>query len=161
MNIAKLICAGLLLVGLSTMAHAELLLGAKTGPMLVKFDAADIDDDPVNAGLMVGYEFGVLFGDLAAEAELTRTVTAGSAVGEDLEVDTQGLYLSFTTAGPLYFKAKVGLMNASIDAGGLSEDEDGETYGIGAGLSLGLFRVELELTSIDDDINFISIGLVY
>ena len=161
MRLRKLVVVTLLLLGFSTSAYAEFLLGVKTGPMLVKFDDADVSDDPTNLGISVGYELGVFVGGLAIEAEFTRSLAAGSVLDNDLEVSTQGVYASFTTAGPLYFKARVGLMDATLDAGGLTEDENGETYGVGVGLSLGLFRIELEYTSIDDDVNFISIGLVY
>ena len=142
-------------------AQADFLFGVKTGPMLVDVEGADVSDDPTNVGVSVGYELGVLIGGLAVEAELTRSLSAGSVAGNDLEISTQGLYASFTTAGPIYLKARVGIMDASVDAGGFSEDEGGETYGLGVGFSLGLFRVELEYTSIDDDVNFISLGLVY
>ena len=142
-------------------AHADLLFGAKAGPMLVSFDNVDTTDDPYNVGLMAGYEFGVLFGGLAIEAELTRSLTEGTVSATDLEVSTQGVYLSFTTAGPFYGKIKAGLMRASLDAGALSEDENGETYGIGAGVSAGLFRVELEYTVVDDGVHFVSIGVVF
>lgn len=155
--------AALLIValGCSNAARADFLYGVKAGPMLISFDDVDVSDDPLNAGLLIGYEFGVLFGDLAIEAEITRTVTAGSVSGIDLEVESQGAYVSFTTAGPIYGKLRAGVMKASIDASGLSEDENGETYGVGAGISLGLFRVELEYTVVDDDVQFVSLGVIF
>ena len=78
-------------------------------------------------------------------------------------MESNGIYISYTTPGPFYFKARGGLMDAKLvtDAAGFAEGESGETYGVGVGLSLGLFRIELEYTAIDDDVDFISVGLVY
>lgn len=144
-------------------AQAEWLFGVKTGPMSVSVDNGDVGDDPVNLGVMIGYELGILAGDLAIEAEITRSTSSGTLNGQDLDVESNGLYLSYTTPGPLYFKVKGGLMDAKLEAAaaGQSEDESGETYGFGVGLSAGLVRIELEYTAIDDDINFISVGVVF
>ena len=52
-------------------------------------------------------------------------------------------------------------MDARLLAGDLSEDEGGETYGLGVGYRMRNFDLELEYTAVDDDVSFISVGLVY
>lgn len=141
--------------------QAEYLLGVKVGTMSVSFDDADTDDNPVNAGLMLGYERRLSAGLLAFEVEITRSLSPGSVVDQDLEVDSQGVYVSFASSGSVYIKGRLGLMDASLSAGGLSEDEGGETYGLAVGYRAARFRAELDYTSIDDDVAFISVGLVY
>lgn len=157
----RLIAAALLMTCLSPAAHADLILGVKSGPMLVSFDEVESDSDPINAGLTFGYQFDTGAGRFGVEAEITRSVAAGKVADTDLEVESQGIYATYATRGPLYFKGKVGIMEASLVAGDLSEDEGGETYGVGVGMRLGLFRVELEYTAIDDDVSFVSVGLIY
>ena len=150
-----------LLFSISSTAHAEFLFGVKTGSMMVDVEGASASSDPSNRGFMLGYELGVLVGDLALEAEFTRSGSAGEVAGQDLEVDTNAIYLTYTTPGPIYFKARGGLMDASVDAGPFSEDESGESFGLGVGFSLGLLRLEAEYTAIDDDIDFVSVGVVF
>lgn len=142
-------------------AQAEFLIGVKTGTMATDVDGANVSDDPSNGGLMLGYELGILAGDVAVEAEFTRSSSAGSVSGQDLEVETNAVYLSYTTPGPFYLKLRGGLMDSSIDAGPFSSDESGEAYGVGVGFSLGLLRLEAEYTAINEDIDFISLGLVF
>lgn len=139
---------------------AEWLVGVKAGPMLVKFDETSADSDPLNAGVLAGYAFDGLLPGLAAELELTRSVSSGTVVGSDLDVNSNGLYAAYRTAGRFYVKGRLGLMAASLD-GDLAEDENGETYGIGAGWRLPRGALELEYTSIDDDVAFVSLGFVY
>jgi len=142
-------------------AHAGALLGVKIGAMSVGFDDASSDEDPVNAGLLLAYEKPLSAGILAFELEVTRTIAAGGVADQDLEVDSQGIYVSFASSGASYIKGRLGLMDASLSAGVLSEDEGGETYGLALGYRASSFRVELDYTSIDDDVAFISLGFVY
>jgi outer membrane immunogenic protein len=150
-----------LLISTTGTAQAELLFGVKSGTMLVDVEGASVSDDPGNGGIMLGYELGILAGDLALEAEFTRSTATGTVSGQDLEVETNGLFLSYTTPGPIYLKVRGGLMNAKVEAGPFSEDESGEAFGIGVGFSLGLLRLEVEYTAVDDDIDFISVGIVF
>ena len=143
---------------MSTTVHADLYLGVKAGSMLIGFDDVEVSDDPVSAAASIGYQFD-RFPRLSIEAEVSRTVTPGLVAGNDLEVDSQGVYLSYTSAGRFYLKGRLGYMDAALSAGELSEDEGGETYGVAMGLRLPGFNVELDYTSIDDDVSFISLGL--
>lgn len=158
----KLLLALALTFGLCSTALADFYLGAKTGLMMADIEGADVDTHPTNVGVSLGYELGVLAGDLALEAEFTRTAAEGEVEGGgDIEVDSNAVYVAFTTAGPLYFKIRGGLQETEVRAGSGEENERGETFGVGVGFSLGLLRLEAELTSIDDDVNFVSIGVVF
>ncbi|MFK7992513.1 MAG: hypothetical protein AB8B87_00140 [Granulosicoccus sp.] len=157
----RFLIASVLFFGLSSIANAGFLIGVKAGPMLVGFDDVDVDEDPVSVGVLLGYDFDSQPGGFALEAEATRSTAAGLVSGIDLEVESQGLYLSYATRGNLYLKGRVGYMDASLVADSLSEEEGGETYGLAIGLRLGAIRVELDYTAVDDDVTFVSVGLVF
>ena len=143
----------------SVCAHADLYLGVKTGSMLVGFDNVEVSEDPANVAATIGYEFGS-FPRISLEAEVSRTITAGLVSGNELEVESQGAYITYTTAGRLYSKWRVGYMDAALSAGvDLSEDEGGETYGVALGLRMIGFKLELDYTAVDDDVSFVSLGI--
>ncbi len=149
-------CLGLLAA--SPAALADFYITAKTGPMIVDIDGAD---DPTNIGVALGYELGIVVADLAIEAELTRTASEGDVDGSDLEVETNGLYVTFTTPGALYLKLRGGVVDAETTVGNDSDSESGTSLGVGLGLSLGLVRVEFEFTQIEDDVDFLSVGVQF
>ena len=139
-------------------ASADWFFGAKTGPMLIDVGGFS---DTTNTGVVVGYEIGVVVADLALEGELTRTTSDGKFAGNKVEVDTQALYLAFRTGGPIYFKAKGGLVNEEVTVGSTSETDSGVSYGIGLGFGIGIAQLELELTAIESDIAFLSVGVQF
>ena len=147
----------------TTSAYASgLTFGAKTGPM--RIDNSFIDDDPTNAGVAVGYEIGVVLGDIGFEGELTTTMKDGSTnatPSDDVSVDTMGLYATYRSPGFLYFKAKTGFTRWDVSAGGYEDDDTVTSMGIGLGFSLGIIQFELEYTEIDDDIDFICLGVQF
>lgn len=153
----------ILAFSLSGTAYASgLTFGAKTGPM--QLDGANIDDDPTNAGVVVGYELGVVLGDVGFEGELTTTMKDGSTKGtpsDDISVDTMGLYATYRSPGFLYLKAKTGFTRWDLSAGSYEEDDTVTSMGLGIGFSLGIIQFELEYTEIDDDIEFISLGVQF
>lgn len=159
MKMSSIIIASLA-IGFSSISQAGLTYGVKAGTMQIGFDDVEVSSDPSSIGVSIGYDFaGTNFG---VEAEVTRSLSPGEVIGVDLEVESQGIYLTYTTSGKFYFSGRLGFMDAGLVAEGLSEDEGGETYGIAAGYRLGeRLRVEVDYTSIDDDINFISIGLKF
>ena len=157
----SIIAAAVLFAIATPVSYADLILGAKVGPMLVSFDDNETSSDPTNVGLTLGYDFPLRSGIIGFEAEITRSVESGEVNGTLLDVESQGIYASYSTTGPIYFKAKIGIMDASLVAGDLSEDEGGETYGLGVGYRINNIKLELEYTSIDDDVAFISFGIVY
>ena len=144
----------------STHVHAEgLTFGAKGGPMQLDVAGAD---DPTNAGVAIGYEFGVVLGDLGFEGEFTTTVKEGKIGGLDLNIDTVAAYATYRTPGFIYLKGRAGYL--AWDASqtlGETVDDTSASYGIGLGLSLKVIKFELEYTQIDDDINFVSLGIMF
>jgi len=141
-------------------ALAEWSVGSKLGVMLVKFDDADVEDDPISAGLVLGYRFKSWISGLSAELDVTRSVVPGTVENADFSVESQGIYLAYRTSHQPYFKVRIGFMDASL-TGNLAEREGGETFGAGLGWRLNGLDVELDFTAIDDDINFASFGVIY
>jgi hypothetical protein len=136
----------------------DMYFGAKTGPMMI--DVSGVSD-PTNAGILVGYELGVVVGDLAVEGEFTTTIDEGKSGGNEVDIDTMALYLAFRTAGPVYLKLKGGVLRQELDAGAGSESDSGMSYGIGVGFGLGIGQLELEYTEVDDDVTFVSFGIQF
>ncbi|MBX2882280.1 MAG: hypothetical protein KTR32_20195, partial [Granulosicoccus sp.] len=96
----------------SSVSHAGFVFGAKAGTMQVGFDDVEVSSDPSSVGLSLGYDFtGTNFG---VEAEITRSVSPGTVIGVDLEVESQGVYLTYTTTGQLYFSGRIGYMDAGL-----------------------------------------------
>jgi len=158
-QIKKFLLLGLLGMTAAAPASAELIFGAKTGPMVIDVGGFT---DTTNTGVMVGYEIGAVVADLAVEAEVTKTTSDGEfASAANVSLDTQGLYLALRTAGPFYLKAKAGVVNEKLTVGNLSSSDSGTSYGVGLGLGLGIVQFELEMTRIDTDITFLSLGVQF
>ncbi len=140
--------------------HASgLTFGAKAGSMLL--DIPDTDD-PVNAGVAIGYEFGVAIGNLGFEGEFTTTTKDGKIADQLLNIDTAGAYATYRSPGIVYLKARVGYVG--WDAGqilGDAADDRSVSTGLGLGINLTLLKLELEYTQIDEDINFVSIAIQF
>lgn len=107
---------------------AQWFAGVKAGTMAVKFDTATVETDPNNAGFLLGFGFQNGTSGLSLEFDVTRSITPGEVLGDDLSANTNGLYLAYRTSQQLYFKIRLGLMKASLSGGDLDEDENGETY---------------------------------
>ena len=145
---------------ISTQSHAEgLTFGAKVGPM--QLDVSDTED-PTNAGVTIGYEFGLGLGDLGFEGEFTTTVKDGKIGGENLKIDTVGGYATYRSPGFIYLKGRVGYVawDAAQTLGESDKDSSG-SYGLGLGVSLKVVKFELEYARIDDQIDFISLGILF
>ena len=135
------------------------IFGANTGTMNI--DDPDVSD-PRNIGFMAGYEVGIGIGDLAFEGEITRTASDGDLFGRAVKVETEALYVALRTAGPIYFKGRVGTLQETIRIQTLPSGTDsGSSFSIGAGFSLGLVQLELDLTRIETDITYLSLGVVF
>ena len=157
-QITLYILLAVLSLGMSTTAIAgEWIFGAKTGRVIIGDSA--VDTHPTNVGFVVGYEQSIAVGDLALEGEITKTTGKGDVAGSKFEVDTQAIYLAFRSAGPVYFKAKGGFLQADLDG----NKESGSSYGIGLGVGFGLAQIELEVTktAIDPDILYASLGFQF
>jgi hypothetical protein len=152
------------LVGLLGMVAAapamagDLFFGAKTGPMIV--DSSSVKSDATNVGVLVGYELGLVVGDLAVEGEFTTTTSDGEFKGGgNFDFDTVAAYLAFRTAGPFYFKAKGGVLQVDGNGG----TDSGASYGVGVGFGIGVAQLELEYTqtSVDPNLAFVSVGVQF
>ena len=141
-------------------AAGGLFFGAKTGPMVI--DASGYKTDPTNMGVVVGYDLGVVVGDLAVEGEFTTTTSDGKTNGgAKVSVDTMAAYLAFRTAGPFYFKAKGGFLQEDVKVGSFSDSDSGMSYGVGLGFGIGIAQLELEITQVETDITFLSVGVQF
>lgn len=65
--------AALLIAGVAAApaAMADMYFGVNAGPMLI--DSSGVDD-PTNAGVLIGKEWGVRLGDIGVQAEFTTTI---------------------------------------------------------------------------------------
>lgn len=104
-------------------------------------------------------------GALAVEAEISRTITDGDiSGGGGWDARTAGAYAAYRTAGAVYVKAKAGYLDQSINQSGgstLNADDAGFTYGAGGGWRINSKAgLELEYTSMSDDLRFLSLAYV-
>lgn len=150
------------LVAAAPASAGGLYFGAKTGSMII--DSPAVKTDATNVGVLVGYELGVVLGDLAVEGELTTSASDGENKaaygGGNFSVDTAAAYLAFRTAGPIYLKAKGGYLQVSGDV----KSDSGVSYGLGVGFGIGIAQLELEYTqtAIDpSDVAFVSVGVQF
>lgn len=136
----------------------EWIFGAKTGTVVL--NDSNVKTHPSNLGIMVGFEQGFVIGDIAIEAEVTKTTGKGeNDNGSKFDANTHALYGAFRSAGPFYFKAKGGVLTVDNDG----RTESGASYGIGLGFGIGIAQLELELTrtEIDPEITFVSLGVQF
>jgi hypothetical protein len=122
-------------------------------------------DDPDNAGLTIGYDWSVKYGSLGVEAELTSTFEEGDFAGEDVEVDSGGVYATYRTRGPHkagigpYLKFKAGAAYTDVTLGSDAEDETNASVGIGVGFNMVAVQFELDYTTLTDDIDMVSLAV--
>jgi hypothetical protein len=137
----------------------SITFGAKMGPMIFNADDLQNVSDATNAGVAVGWEQGIVVGDLGVEAEFTTTIDKGEINNQDIEIDTFGGYVTYRSPGFVYLKGRMGFVNWETDYA----DDTNESIGIGLGFSLALIKIELDFTRIssDEDINFISLGVQF
>ncbi|HEX6929002.1 MAG TPA: outer membrane beta-barrel protein [Gammaproteobacteria bacterium] len=120
------------------------------------------DGAATNVGLVYAMDFA---GILGAEVEANTSIADGEFDAGIATVDHStmqvGGYATLTTPGPIYFKAKAGLVYNDVDIGGASDSSIGEAIGIGAGF----FGFEVEYTrstvdfgGTDVDIDYISVA---
>lgn len=157
-ELRKMAAAALLMAGAASApaAMADMYFGVNAGPMMI--DAAGVDD-PTNAGILIGKEWGVGAGDIGVQAEFTTTIGEGDFYGYDVSIDTQAIFGAFRTAGPVYLIAKAGLLREEVEIGWASEDDTGLAAGIGVGFSVGVAQLELEYTQVEEDVGYLSLGV--
>jgi len=147
---------GLALLMFGSSAYADgLTFGAKSGPMMIDHSGFD---DPINAGIAVGTELGVVLGDIGVEGEFTTTMSKGSdPFNNDISIDTMAVYATYRSPGFIYLKGRGGFLRWDSEG----QNDTTTSFGIGIGFSLAVVKIELEYTKVDSDINFLSIGVQF
>lgn len=143
---------------------------AESGPYLgAKIGRLDIDagyevDDPAMTGFVLGYNFGGWAIELernSGEGSLTEPFGGSSY---DFDVDTTAAYFAYRTQGEVYFKVKAGWLEEEIafdyENENINESDTGFSAGIGAGFRGEIFRIELEVTRIEEDAILLGAGLI-
>lgn len=156
----KSLCALIVLSAVSLSASADGYFGIKGGIMSI--DLGEIDD-PVNAGIVFGSNRDAGWG---FEGEITVTAVDGelSAFGSNYDVSIRTLagYAAYRSEGDSYFKAKLGFLNEDVEIGPVSADDTGSSYGLGGGWRQpNGSMVELEFTIVEQDVNFLSLGVTF
>ena len=139
--------------------------GAKGGLMVTDVPGMD---SAFNGGI----NLGTYYDSFGIEGELTTTLLNGDTdvPGLDWDITTFAVYLVHRRPGNNYLKIKGGYLKEDykFNIGGLSigGSDSGASFGIGAGFKLRgsatrLGHVEVEYTTVEQDINFFSIGLIF
>jgi hypothetical protein len=155
-------------------ADGEWLAGIKLGavaPDIPGFDTAPI------ASLVIGYQFARPIGDRGtASIELEIGTSQDADINEsgiygpgNYDVHTAGLFMNYRTAGTVYFKGKVGVLDSNIDARydsgqNIKFNDAAFALGLGLGVRLGgedartVLEGEWVTASGDNDINYFHLG---
>lgn len=160
-RIGKLSAAAIVMLALSPWAAQAdgLYGGVKLGLMLPSISGFD---NATNGGLVLGYATSR---NAAIEGEITTSVADGDAnvpmPGGKWDLNTYALYGAYRFGGDLYGKAKLGVVYEDpSDSGSLLEADSGLSVGVGGGYLLSRRTcVELEYTVVDQDVNFLSLGV--
>ena len=91
----------------------------------------------------------------------TSGICNGDLNGAKVKVETEALYVALRTAGPVYFKGRVGTLQEKVKIGNTSGTDSGSSYSIGVGFSIGLVQAELDFTHVESDIKYVSLGVVF
>lgn len=140
-------------------------IGVKGGPLIIDLPHYQDDD---GLGFVAGYDFGgfgIEFEHTETEGNFSVSNLGFGYVRGDYELKTNALYGVYRSQGTGYFKVKLGILNEdiSVSAGGVraSDDDTGASAGIGAGVRVESFALEVEYTVIEEDVGFLSLGLNY
>lgn len=162
------LAAGLTAVG-TAQADGKIYIGAKAG--ILQSDAPGFDDG-VNAGAYGGYNLlgknshfaaDLSGGTLAVEGEVTLTILEGDAAAGDWNLTSFGAYAAYRhpLTDYFYLKGKLGLVRYDLDTSVASVSSGSDTAlaaGIGAGWKIGPGSLEIEITTYESDILFLSTG---
>jgi hypothetical protein len=132
----------------------------------VKLGVMDVDvsskSDPINLALDLGYELDNDLADLSVVAEINRSIDDGrTRHGDDLEFESNGLYLVAKTTRSLFASVRVGVVENKIIEGSSSTRNDGVAIGGGIGVVIGRTRLQIEILSLAGDANHFTIGLQF
>jgi outer membrane immunogenic protein len=176
----KLITAGILGLAISAIAQAEDTTGNSSGFYLgggIASIGTDAPSDPDNYFFQAGYSFSggwaaeLLYTDSYNDADLGTFEFDGIDIDMTLSASAIAAYAVYRSSGDLYFKGKLGYIDAEMELSGSAmgesasetESETDYSYGIGGGYSFGAHALELEYTTTGDDINWdiITFGYKY
>jgi hypothetical protein len=169
LTIAMGLAAGLAVAG-SAHAAGKIYVGAAIG--VVDYDAPGFDR-AINAGVYGGYNLlgrdshwnaNLMGGTLAAEGQVTLSLAKGDAgAAGDWDMTSFAVYAAYRYpfTDSFYLKGKLGLANYEIDTdlpSAFSDKKTALSAGIGAGWKIGPGHVEVEVTTHESDVLFISGG---
>ena len=162
-TLIAILCLGMGLSGTALAEDSPWYVGVHAGQVSV--DQSDFDSTN-GIGFMLGYKVNNL---VSIEGALTSTGEDGDwtvqGVQGSWDMYTAAFYAAFRSSGNLYFKGKLGYLYENVNASisGLFSDsasDSGFSYGVGAGWKIGDgLGLELEYTIIEEDIDFISLGV--
>ncbi len=140
-------------------AGADLSFGLRVGPMDIDEPARD---DPDNLALFLAYPLENRYVDLSLGGEVSRSFNDGETRrGEDLEFESEALYLEVRTTSPLFVSLRGGYQQNKIISGKRSDRDDGYIIGGGIGFVSGRARFMLEYTDMGGDADFLSLGVQF
>ena len=149
--------------GSALAAGSPFYLGLKVGSMMV--DVSEFEDAD-SVGLVAGYKiYDNASGSVAIEGEYTNSSSADiNGIPGKWDIDTLAVYLAYRSSGDLYFKGKIGYLDEDISASAfgtsISGSDSGLSVGVGGGWKIGTkSALELEYTMIEEDVNFLSLGV--
>lgn len=166
----------LISAALPSLANAEMQLGnfsagVKLGMFMVDSGVGDPLENVTGQAVDVddGFGFG-LHGDVEVgnncfvDFEYTRssvdaeTTIGGTTASSDIDIDTFAVYGGYRSPGNLYYLGKLGLIHENVDGEAFSENEMGLSFAVGGGYRFQEnFSVELEFTSIEEDVGFVGL----
>lgn len=146
-------------ISVTAPATADVFTYIKLGVMDVDVSAKS---DPVNLALDLGYELDSDLADLSLVAEINRSIDKGrTRQGDDLEFESNGLYLVVKTTRSLFASFRVGVVENKIIEGSSSTRSNGVAIGGGIGVVIGRTRLQIEYLSLAGDANYFTIGLQF
>lgn len=141
------------------MARGQMFFESKLGRMKVDVPATK---NPINLTLSVGYEIDSKLADLSIVGEVNRSIVKGEMPdSKDLEFQSNGLYLRWTSIRSLFVTLRGGIVENVIRAGASRRTSHGIALGGGIGVVVGRTRLHLEYLSLAGDANFLSLGLEF
>lgn len=118
--------------------------------------------NPFNLALNLGYELDSDIADFSIMAEVSRTVNPGdSGAGENLEFESNGIYLVQKSTRSLFASYRIGLVENKIISGSDSDRSSGLAYGAGIGVVIGRTRLQIEFTFFADNAKQLTLGLQF